>query len=228
MLFIYFTIGCIIGSFLCLAAERVPLGQSILYPASHCANCQTRLTFLELIPLISILFLKFRCRYCQSKLSSIYFFSELTCGLLWLFVFLKSAMPVYTLSFLLCAFVLALTDIFYLIVEPKFFYFFAVLLCMNHFQLGLSFHFIAGFIALSGLLLLNYILPDSLGGGDSLIIILWSILLGSSKMVLLLFIASGTGLLFLLIYQVYTRKKLQRLPFVPFLSIGLFAVLLYT
>jgi leader peptidase (prepilin peptidase)/N-methyltransferase len=228
MLFIYFTIGCIIGSFLCLVAERVPLGQSILYPASHCTNCQTRLTFFKLIPLISILFLKFRCCYCQSKLSSIYFFSELTCGLLWLCVFLKSAMPVYTLPFLLGAFLLALTDIFYLIVEPKFFYPFAVLLCMSHFHLGLSFHFIAGFIALFGLLFLNYILPDSLGGGDSLIIILWSILLGSSKMILLLFIASGSGLLFLLIYPVYTRKKLKKLPFVPFLSIGLFVVLLYT
>lgn len=39
-MFLYFIIGCCIGSFLCLVAQRLPQGHSIIYPRSHCVNCQ--------------------------------------------------------------------------------------------------------------------------------------------------------------------------------------------
>lgn len=82
MIIIYFFIGTVIGSFLCLVAERIPKGKSIVFPTSHCIHCKRKLHFFELIPLFSILFLKFRCRTCKQKLSIIYFISELISGLL--------------------------------------------------------------------------------------------------------------------------------------------------
>ena len=39
---LYFIIGCCIGSFLCLTAQRIPLGHSIIYPRSHCVNAVVR------------------------------------------------------------------------------------------------------------------------------------------------------------------------------------------
>ncbi|RBT66411.1 prepilin peptidase [Enterococcus hirae] len=52
-MFLYFIIGCCIGSFLCLVAQRLPQGHSIIYPRSHCVNCQHVLAWYELVPLLS-------------------------------------------------------------------------------------------------------------------------------------------------------------------------------
>ncbi|MBO0421361.1 prepilin peptidase [Enterococcus plantarum] len=224
MLMIYFVFGSVMGSFLCLAAERIPIGKSILFPASHCSYCQTKLTIPELIPIISIIFLRFRCRYCGYKLSSIYFYSEVIGGFLCLYITFKSIHPLYSLSFLFTAVILSLTDIFYLIVEPKIFYPLSILLCIGHFYLALPIYFFTSGIIFFSLHGLNYILPDSIGGGDILLLTVWGALLGGNSLVLILFIASSSGLLFLFIYQYILKKKMEQLPFVPFLSIGLFLI----
>ncbi|MEI5990547.1 hypothetical protein A5881_002052 [Enterococcus termitis] len=226
MFILYFICGCVIGSFLCLAAERVPIGKSILFPASHCSYCQTKLKMIELIPIVSILFLRFRCRYCKRKLSCIYFFSELICGLLCLFVSFKAILPLYSLFFLLMGVVLSLTDIFYLIVEPKIFYLLAIFLCIWHIYLALPVYLFTSLIVFLSLLSLRYILKDSIGGGDIFILTLWGALLGAESLIFLLFIASSSGLCFLLFYRLILKKKMQQLPFVPFLSIGLFVIFL--
>ena len=226
MSIIYFIFGCVIGSFLCLAAERIPIGKSILYPASHCFYCQTKLTVFEMIPIISIIFLRFRCRYCRYKLSSVYFHSEMICGLLCFFVAFKSVYPLYSLCFLFTAVTLSLTDVFYLIVEPKIFFPFSILLCIGHIYLALPIYLFTGTIIFFSLHALNYILSDSVGGGDILLLTLWGALLGTESLILLLFIASSSGLLFLLVARYILKKEIRQLPFVPFLSIGLFFVFL--
>ncbi|HYH03079.1 MAG TPA: prepilin peptidase, partial [Bacillota bacterium] len=74
--------GLIIGSFLNVVIYRLPRGESIVLPPSHCTNCQHRLGALDLIPVISFLGLRGKCRYCQSKISVRYPLVELLCGLL--------------------------------------------------------------------------------------------------------------------------------------------------
>lgn len=50
-----FLIGACFGSFLCLVAERLPVGRSLWWPPSHCQGCHQPLQLYELIPVISIL-----------------------------------------------------------------------------------------------------------------------------------------------------------------------------
>ncbi|WP_086314668.1 leader peptidase (prepilin peptidase)/N-methyltransferase [Enterococcus sp. 7F3_DIV0205] len=226
MLVIYFIFGSVIGSFLCLVAERIPIGESILFPASHCSFCQTKLKVFELIPVVSIIFLCFRCRYCGHKLPFVYFCSEIICGLLCSFIAFKSSYPLYSLCFLFTAVILSLTDIFYLIVEPKIFFPLTVLLCIWHFYLAWPFYLFTSGIFFFGLHGLNYLFPDSVGGGDIILLTLWGALLGSESLIFLLFCASSSGLFFMLFYRYILKKKIKHLPFVPFLSIGLFFVLL--
>lgn len=225
MFVVYFIFGCISGSFFCLVAERVPAKKSIIVPASHCVFCQTKLNIFELIPLVSILFLRFRCRYCQQRLPIIYFLSELCCGTLCVLVFQKTQ-PLYLFSILAMAFLLSLTDILYLIVEPRLFYPLAIVLCIEHVILGLPIYFFSCFIVFLSLIILNYLLPNSVGGGDILLLALWGALLGRDALMLLLFIASSSGLCFFLFYRLVLKRELQQLPFVPFLSFGLLFVLL--
>ncbi|MCH7904680.1 MAG: prepilin peptidase [Armatimonadetes bacterium] len=79
-----FGIGAFIGSFVNVVIYRLPRGISLSNPAhSFCPSCDHRLTALDLVPLLSWLFLRGRCRHCKAKVSSRYFWVELCVASLW-------------------------------------------------------------------------------------------------------------------------------------------------
>jgi leader peptidase (prepilin peptidase)/N-methyltransferase len=61
--------GAIVGSFLNVCIYRVPLGKSIVWPASGCPACGRELSWYENIPVVSFLALRARCRTCQAPIS---------------------------------------------------------------------------------------------------------------------------------------------------------------
>jgi len=63
---IFVLLGMIIASFLNVCADRLPAGQSLAYPPSHCPACSRRLAAKDLIPIFSYLWLRGRCRYCRA------------------------------------------------------------------------------------------------------------------------------------------------------------------
>jgi leader peptidase (prepilin peptidase) / N-methyltransferase len=73
--------GAVVGSFLNVCIARIPNGESIVYPTSHCPKCRARIAVYDNIPLISYLMLHGRCRSCLEPISSRYFFVELLMGL---------------------------------------------------------------------------------------------------------------------------------------------------
>ncbi|EJX51878.1 DNA-binding protein [Enterococcus faecium] len=115
---LYFIIGCCIGSFLCLTAQRIPLGHSIIYPRSHCVKCCRSLSWYELIPILSIIVQRFRCRYCRCRLPFYYLLAEALCGGLfaWFFTF-SSARNFSTFIWMLSALLFSLMDLFYFMVH---------------------------------------------------------------------------------------------------------------
>ena len=76
-----FIIGTLFGSFFTLAIYRIPLGKDITHERSFCPNCNHRLEFLDLIPILSYLFLNGKCRYCKQKIHPRYLLLELTSGI---------------------------------------------------------------------------------------------------------------------------------------------------
>ncbi len=62
-------LGLFVGSFLNVCMDRLPQGQSIIHPRSHCAACNRKLGNLDVIPIFSYLWLRGRCRYCQAPIS---------------------------------------------------------------------------------------------------------------------------------------------------------------
>lgn len=72
-----FIFGSIIGSFLNVVIHRLPLEESIVFPASHCPKCKGTIPWYDNIPLLSYLVLKARCRKCREPISSRYFLVEL-------------------------------------------------------------------------------------------------------------------------------------------------------
>jgi len=79
---IIFIMGITFGSFCTLAVYRIPRKENISHKRSYCPNCQHKLSFLDLIPVFSYLFLKGKCRYCKEKIRPRYFILEICSGLL--------------------------------------------------------------------------------------------------------------------------------------------------
>ncbi|QAR34028.1 prepilin peptidase [Geovibrio thiophilus] len=110
-----FIIGLVFGSFLNVLIARLPRGISIAFPPSNCPKCGHRIRFYHNIPLIGFLLLKGRCRDCGEKISLKYPLVELLTGVIFLLVFLKFGMSLYTLKYSVFVFLLlgaGLTDVF--------------------------------------------------------------------------------------------------------------------
>jgi leader peptidase (prepilin peptidase)/N-methyltransferase len=77
-------LGLVIGSFLNVCIVRIPHGESIVRPASHCVGCGRAIRPYDNIPLVSWLVLRGRCRSCKTPISWMYPVVELATGLLFL------------------------------------------------------------------------------------------------------------------------------------------------
>jgi leader peptidase (prepilin peptidase) / N-methyltransferase len=85
---VLFTIvGVAIGSFLNVCIDRLPLHKSLLFPPSHCDSCQHRLSALDLVPLLSYLWRRGRCRYCRARIPLRVPLVELLTGVLFFLAF---------------------------------------------------------------------------------------------------------------------------------------------
>jgi leader peptidase (prepilin peptidase)/N-methyltransferase len=83
---IAFCLGCVIGSFLNVVVWRIPRGESLLTPPSHCPNCGHLIRAWENIPIISWLCLRGRCSGCHQPISIRYPLGESATGLLFFLV----------------------------------------------------------------------------------------------------------------------------------------------
>jgi leader peptidase (prepilin peptidase)/N-methyltransferase len=86
---IIFIFGLLIGSFLNVVIYRLPLGESIVFPGSHCPACKAEIKWYDNIPVISyVILLRGRCRSCRARISPIYPAVELLVAGLYLLLFI--------------------------------------------------------------------------------------------------------------------------------------------
>ena len=84
---IIFIFGLVVGSFLNCVIYRLEEGKSFLTGRSFCPHCKHTLSWQDLIPVFSFLFLRGKCRYCQKKISWQYPIVELTAALIFVLIF---------------------------------------------------------------------------------------------------------------------------------------------
>jgi leader peptidase (prepilin peptidase)/N-methyltransferase len=108
---VVFIFGSMVGSFLNVCIHRLPLGQSIVSPPSHCPHCKYSIPWFLNIPLVTWLYLGGKCRNCGAPISVRYFLVELLTGVLFLGCWLRfghnSAWLALIYSFLLAGLVVA-------------------------------------------------------------------------------------------------------------------------
>ena len=82
--------GLVVGSFLNVLVHRLPRGESVAWPGSHCPACGGPIRALDNIPVVSWLILRGKCRVCRAAINPRYPLIELANGALWALVFLRS------------------------------------------------------------------------------------------------------------------------------------------
>jgi len=87
--FFAFALGACIASFVNVVVWRVPRGESIVSPPSHCPKCNAPIKWWQNIPILSWLALRGKCANCRGPISPRYILVELLGGILFLFAFWK-------------------------------------------------------------------------------------------------------------------------------------------
>src|SRR5881394_1611261 len=81
---VFFIFGTMVGSFLNVCIHRMPLGESIVSPPSHCPHCNYAIPFYLNVPLVTWVYLRGRCANCKAPISVRYFLVELLTGIVFL------------------------------------------------------------------------------------------------------------------------------------------------
>lgn len=227
-------LGLLIGSFLNVCIYRLPRNESIITPPSHCMTCSTRLKPWDLIPIISYLLSRGRCRYCGTDYSPRYALVELLTALLFVWslqVFGCSVALVKAL--ILTAFFIVITFIDYdhqLILDKVLVWLSGVGVVINLWtgSVGALDMLIACLLGGGLLLIIALVSGGGMGGGDIKFAAALGLCFGWQPLLftlLLSFIFGGIGGALLLVFKIKGRK--DYIPFGPFIALGALFSMLY-
>ena len=204
--FYFFLVGSILASFLGLVIDRFP-EQSIIRPASHCDSCQTRLRPLDLIPILSQVVNRFRCRYCKARYPVWYSLFELGLGIIFL-VYSWGWLSLGQIILITAGLTLGIYDFrhqeYPLLVWLTFH---LILMACSVWNLVMVFFLVLGIMA--------HFIDIRMGAGDFLFLASCALVFSLTEILILIQFASTTGILSFLLL-----KKKERLPFVPFLLLA--------
>lgn len=227
-----FVIGSIIGSFLNVCIYRIPKRESIVTGRSHCTACGHTLSFLDMIPILSYLFLRGKCRHCHAPVSVRYPVTELSCACLFLLTVLQFGYTPYSL--LLCTFICILLTAagidFHTMLIPDGVHLFLLALSVLHCILEpyLLLSSIIGLFIVSIPMLLAALLMGGFGGGDIKLCAACGFFLGWKLTLLGFFLACIAAALYgvcLILLKKATKKT--SICFGPFLALGFITAALF-
>lgn len=232
MEFVVFTFAAIVGSFLNVCIHRIPSGQSVAFPASHCPHCSTPIRPWDNIPILSWILLRGRCRQCRHPISPRYPLVEALAGLAGVatYVFFGPVPQALLFFTFLCALiVITFIDLDHQIIPD--------VISLPGILIGLTAAFLPGnpdwIDSLLGILIGGGILwaiaegyfrltgREGMGGGDVKLLAMIGAFLGWRAIPVTLMIASLTGTLLGLALMLRRGEGRQMaIPFGPFLAAG--------
>ena len=230
----FFILGTFFGSFFTVVGYRLPKGESFIKSRSHCDDCGHELSFLDMIPIVSYIFLKGKCRYCGCKISNLSTWMEFFTGILFslsFFCFGFSTNLFYALGIVSLLTILSVSDMSYYIIPDEVLIFFSgYFIIINAIANGVMGSIISILYGLSLFLFMYLVMimgnflfkKESLGGGDIKLMFVVGLVLHPFLGLFVIFLASVIALpisLFIL-----WRQNKNLVPFGPFLLIGFMLV----
>ncbi|MGX1899976.1 prepilin peptidase [Thermolongibacillus altinsuensis] len=223
-----FIFSLLFGSFFNVVGLRVPKGESIVRPRSHCPSCERTLTAWELIPVVSYVVQKGKCRGCGVRISPLYPFVELSTAILFtisplLVGWSKELVVSWTLISLLM--IIFVSDVRYMLIPDKILLFFAPLFLLERLWLSPLAPwwdaFLGALVGFGVLFLIALISKGGMGGGDIKLFALVGLVLGIKMTLLAFFLSTLYGTIFGLIGMAIGKvKRGQPMPFGPAIVVG--------
>lgn len=222
--------GLCFGSFLNVLILRIPRGESIAFPASHCFACGKKLRFYHNIPLLSFIFLRGKCAFCGAKIAIQYPLIEAISGIIALFIYLKFGFSIESICIgIAILLLLALSVIDFRFSEvPDCLNFSAFIFAIIGgifwhkdflFVIGSAFAY-AGFFTLLRFAFQSFAKKEALGEGDIIIAATIAAILGWQVAFVVIFLGAVFSIIPLLMLG-----KNAKIPFIPFLYAGLLVCL---
>lgn len=229
---IVFLYGILIGSFLNVLIYRIPKHENFTTTRSHCMTCGYQLRWYDLIPLVSYLMLKGKCRNCNTSIAKQYPLVELGNGVAYVIVFAIYGLSMQTILYcLLCSALLALSMIDLQTFE--------IPVGLNLFILGLGVIglaldwrnwplYVIGFFAISSFIYLIIVMTKGrgMGGGDCKLMACAGLLLGWKLIIVAFFIGCILGSIIHTIRMRWSGEE-HVLAFGPYLSAGIMISVLF-
>lgn len=235
MTVLIFTFAIMIGSFLNVCIYRIPSKESIVFPGSKCGSCQTQLRPRDLIPVLSWVLAKGKCRYCGEKVSIQYPVIELATAILTVAAYKQlglSSAFFWSCFLLWTGIVISAIDLKHKIIPDRL----SLLTAIGGLLYWIILSYSSGKIELAPLLgaligggfLLLLALFSSMGGGDVKYMAGASLFLTPGLTVFSLYVAFISGGLISLFLMISGRaKKGKHIPFGPFLVFGIVTAYIY-
>lgn len=232
--FYLFILGAVLGSFYRVVSDRLPKGESLIKPGSHCEYCDHHLKWYELIPIVSYVIQGGKCRNCQKKLPISYIITELFSGLLFVVSYLKfDFSPQFFISCLLSSLVILIfvSDMKYMIIldSPMVIAGVAIFFIkwIDQGYIAAFSSLLAGFLSFLTVFIIGKLgniafKKESLGGGDIKLSFLMGLTLGY-KMAMLSFVFSTFLALPYAIVSLFLKEG-HVVPFGPFLVSSLWII----
>ena len=232
----FFIIGIVFGSFYNVVGYRIPKGESIIYPPSHCPKCNNRLGTLELIPIFSFLFLGGKCKNCKTKISWFYPIFEFTTGVLFALSYMQFGLTLeclYSITFISMLLIIIISDYQTMIIPDSILIVFSsALIMIKVFTSGISdvgISLLSALVAFIFMLLLKIIgdflfKKESMGGGDIKLLAVFGFVLGVPISIVSVFLSAFIALPVSII--ILKAKKSHEIPFGPFLAIAAILIVL--
>lgn len=226
-----FIVGLFFGSFYNVVALRLSNNESIVFPGSHCVNCNHKLSWYELIPVFSYIGLGGKCKECKKKISIQYPLIELSTGILFALSYYLYGFSIKTLISIVISSVVIITfitDCKYMIILDEVIAIASVLLTILYYYDGGIPMIISKLKGAVGIFLLMFIIKflgdrafgqESLGWGDVKLSFFSGFVLGFPVGTFYIFVSSALALVYAIISSLW--KKEDILPFGPFLASSL-------
>ena len=223
----FFLFGVTFGSFYNVVGLRSPKKETFVNDRSYCPNCKNTLSWYELIPIVSYVVQRGKCRNCKQSISIIYPTIEMTTGLLFAFSFWKIGFGWELVTALLLVsmlMIILVSDLTYMIIQNKVLLFFLPLFIIMRFIVPLEpwWSPIAGALAASILIALIIIISrGGMGAGDMKLFFVLGIVLGLGEVLLAFFLSALIGAVIgIILMMLKLIKRKQAVPFGPYIVIA--------
>lgn len=212
-----FIVGAIVASFSYVVGVRLPQRQNWWTARSQCPYCQATLTWYELLPIISFLWQRGRCRLCRCRIAWRYVLFELAGGVMSYAFYALYGMSLQwglALLLMLFCFIVSASDLTYMIVPNKVLLYVGLPLALLYSLQQSMYSMITGAVVAFGLLYAIHLLTDGIGAGDVKLVAILGAIVQIEQLFFMLSIACMIG------FCLFAMRRTRIIPFAPALCVA--------